>query len=205
MKRLQDLIDRIPSGLRRVIIAVIVLALLAVFFPLQQDVNRLNQPLPPLTATPAPDADGGSSSGSTGGTNANTSTTDSAGGSSTDSSGGSGAGSSSGGSSRSTLMPSLQPSATVRPTITPSPTLSPCGPEAGWVIYTVRSGDTLNGIAQLVGTTIETLVECNDLANPNALRVNQQLFVPALPSLFVTSTATPSITPTPSMTPTPRQ
>jgi LysM repeat protein len=72
------------------------------------------------------------------------------------------------------------------------------------VIYTVRPGDTLNAIAQLVGASIEELVECNDLANPNALRVDQQLFVPELPSLFVTSTATPSITPTPSVTPTPR-
>jgi LysM repeat protein len=72
------------------------------------------------------------------------------------------------------------------------------------VIYTVRSGDTLNAIAQLSGATVQELVACNELANPDALRVNQQLFVPELPSQFVTATATPSITPTPSVTPTAR-
>jgi LysM repeat protein len=180
LNALQNLIDRIPSGLRRIIIAVIVLALLAVFFPLQQDVNRLNQPLPPLTPTPAPvnntnvgdnTNSGGTSGGNTGGQIGDSNT------------------------------PTPRPSATPRATATPSATRLPCGPEEGWVIYTVRPGDTLNAIALLVGSTVEELVECNDLANPNALRVNQQVFVPSLPSAFVTSTATPSITPTATATP----
>lgn len=47
MNRLQSLIDRIPSGVRRILIAVLVLALLAFFFPLRDSNNR-----PPQTAEP---------------------------------------------------------------------------------------------------------------------------------------------------------
>lgn len=44
--------------------------------------------------------------------------------------------------------------------------------------YTVKSGDTLSSIARRHGTTSSQLIALNSLANPNALRVGQQLSIP---------------------------
>ena len=45
--------------------------------------------------------------------------------------------------------------------------------------YTVRSGDTLSGIAARLGTTQAALLKANRLRNPNSLQVGQRLAVPA--------------------------
>jgi LysM repeat protein len=45
--------------------------------------------------------------------------------------------------------------------------------------YTVRSGDTLSGIAARLGTTQAALLKANRLRNPNSLQVGQRLSVPA--------------------------
>ena len=45
--------------------------------------------------------------------------------------------------------------------------------------YTVVSGDTLTGIAQRYGVTIESIIEANGLTNPNNLSVGQVLLIPA--------------------------
>lgn len=45
--------------------------------------------------------------------------------------------------------------------------------------YTVRSGDTLSGIAARLGTTQAALVKANRLRNANSLHVGQRLTVPA--------------------------
>lgn len=170
--RLQNLIDAIPSGLRRVLIAVVVLALLAIFFPLRENSTRQTMPPPISTPTPSPRPTQDASTGSQG-SDAPAATVS---------------------SGQNVVTP------TPRPSSTPQPTATVCTPDPDWVIYTVRPGDTLNGIAGLVGATIRELVEGNCLLNPNLLRVGQQVFVPSLPSAFVTSTATPSITPTLSAT-----
>lgn len=47
--------------------------------------------------------------------------------------------------------------------------------------YTVRAGDTLSRIARKHGTTVNELVEMNNLVDPNALRVGQRLRVPKAP------------------------
>ncbi|MEM7111093.1 MAG: LysM domain-containing protein [Chloroflexota bacterium] len=44
--------------------------------------------------------------------------------------------------------------------------------------YTVRSGDTLFGIARHFGTTVDAIVQANNIANPNLIHVNQQLEIP---------------------------
>lgn len=44
--------------------------------------------------------------------------------------------------------------------------------------YTVRSGDTLSGIALCAGTTWQTLAAVNHLSHPNALSVGQVLRLP---------------------------
>lgn len=45
--------------------------------------------------------------------------------------------------------------------------------------YTVQPGDTLVTIAQRHGTTVEALIEANDLANPELLSVGQVLKIPS--------------------------
>ncbi|MEM9479002.1 MAG: LysM peptidoglycan-binding domain-containing protein [Verrucomicrobiota bacterium] len=44
--------------------------------------------------------------------------------------------------------------------------------------YTVRSGDTLFGIARNHGTSVDSIVSLNPSANPSALQIGQQLKVP---------------------------
>jgi LysM repeat protein len=45
-------------------------------------------------------------------------------------------------------------------------------------VYIVQSGDSVWSIAQRFGTTVEAIVEANDLENPSALQVGQQLIIP---------------------------
>lgn len=49
---------------------------------------------------------------------------------------------------------------------------------AGSVPYTIRSGDTLNRIAQIYGTTVQKIIDANPGLNPNLLRIGQQICVP---------------------------
>lgn len=48
--------------------------------------------------------------------------------------------------------------------------------------YVVQPGDTLSGIAVSYGTTIETLIQLNDIANPDALEVGQIIRLPDPPT-----------------------
>lgn len=41
--------------------------------------------------------------------------------------------------------------------------------------YTVKSGDTLSAIAKRFGTTVQSLVKLNNIANPNLIYPNQVL------------------------------
>ncbi|WNG21544.1 LysM peptidoglycan-binding domain-containing protein [Cystobacter fuscus] len=55
---------------------------------------------------------------------------------------------------------------------------APSAPASGGS-YTVRSGDTLSGIAQRYGTTVSALAQANGISNPNLIQVGQKLRVPA--------------------------
>lgn len=46
------------------------------------------------------------------------------------------------------------------------------------VDYTVRKGNTLFGIAQFFGTTVEKILSVNKIADPNMIYVGQTLKVP---------------------------
>lgn len=61
--------------------------------------------------------------------------------------------------------PFLEPPPT--PTITPTP-----------IIYVVREGDTLSGIAAIYGVTVEALQRANRIENPLFLRIGQTLIIP---------------------------
>jgi LysM repeat protein len=89
------------------------------------------------------------------------------------------------------------------PTATSIPADLPRGTK---LAYTIQTGDTLAGIASLFNSTVEDIITENDLQDPNAIFVGQQLIIPAN---LVTPTATrpPTSTPitpgagTPSVTP----
>ena len=111
--------------------------------------------------------------------------------------------------------PTPQPTATPLPTstpqpavpVTPTPTGSLMSPTP--IVYVVRSGDTLSGIAALHGTTAEAICVFNELTDCRLITPGQELMIPgegvALPSptkpLPAPST-TPLTTPTPSPPPT---
>ena len=83
------------------------------------------------------------------------------------------------------------------PTTTPIPADVPKGTE---VTYTVTTGDSLGAIAESHGTTVEAIMEDNELEDANAIFVGQILtikvnLVTQVPSPF--PTATIETTPTP--------
>jgi LysM repeat protein len=71
----------------------------------------------------------------------------------------------------------------------PKPALPPEAPpitrplpeaEEEQFVYTIASGDTLNGIAKRYGITVRELIEANHIENPNLLRVGQKLIIPGV-------------------------
>lgn len=61
-------------------------------------------------------------------------------------------------------------------TATPAPTNTPV--PSGFESYTVKSGDTLYSIARLYNTTVQAIIDANQLSNPNALNIGDVLLIP---------------------------
>lgn len=70
------------------------------------------------------------------------------------------------------------------PTATPIPADLQRGAK---LTYTIQAGDTLAGIASLFNSTVDEIIAENDLEDPNAIFIGQQLIIPAN---LVTATAT---------------
>ncbi len=93
--------------------------------------------------------------------------------------------------------------------LTATPTLSP--DESNKVVYTVKAGDTLGGIAKSYSVTVDEIMTANNLGS-DVIRVGQKLTIPVppppptdtpTPTKTPTATSTPTTTPTPTVTPTP--
>jgi nucleoid-associated protein YgaU len=71
----------------------------------------------------------------------------------------------------------------VPPTATPAPkqppTPQPTATPRGAATYVVKRGDQLKDIAAAYGVSIRTLINANDVPNPDNLRVGQTLTIPA--------------------------
>lgn len=83
----------------------------------------------------------------------------------------------------------------------PTPTATPKAlPTAAPVTYVVKAGDTLSGIADMFGITVDDIVRVNNIADPNALQVGQVLTIPGRKQTeadaAATGTAETQITPT---------
>ena len=71
------------------------------------------------------------------------------------------------------------------------PTPTPVG------LYVVQPNDTLSGLAEDFGTTVEELMAANNLTDPNAIQAGQTLLIPALITntlSLATASALPSAT-----------
>ncbi len=77
-----------------------------------------------------------------------------------------------------TPTPSPSPTSPPGPTPTPAPTPVPTPVPGGGFYYTVQWGDTLYGIARRFGVTVAAIVQANNIANPNYIRVGQVLWIP---------------------------
>jgi LysM repeat protein len=86
------------------------------------------------------------------------------------------------------------------------PTPTPAG------LYVVQNGDSLSGLAEDFGTTVEEIMAANGLTDPNAIQAGQTLIIPSLISgtlaldtpVPISTTATTTTTLTPVATPTPK-
>ena len=70
------------------------------------------------------------------------------------------------------------PAPSVSPTAGPTPSPTRVTGTVPGQRYVVQPGDTLVAIAEEFGVTVEELIDANDLANPDVLRVGQELIIP---------------------------
>ena len=80
------------------------------------------------------------------------------------------------------IAPSVAPSTSAAPiataTIAPPAATATAPAAAGGKKYVVQSGDTLSGIAEQFGVTIQRIIDANSLQNPDLLLPGQELIIP---------------------------
>jgi len=99
-----------------------------------------------------------------------------------------------------------EPESTLTPTRIPSiqPTETKCSsPPAGWVMYTVRYGDTLYSLDTTFGLSVSELQTANCMGNNTQIQAGETIWVPFLPTQTNTPTKTPQPQKTDPPTPTP--
>jgi lipoprotein-anchoring transpeptidase ErfK/SrfK len=83
----------------------------------------------------------------------------------------------------STSLATPEPTIPVTPTVPTSPLVNepivePTTESSGQLSYTIQQGDTLSGIAQAYGLTVEELIAANDITTPDLLYVGWTLVIP---------------------------
>ncbi len=74
-----------------------------------------------------------------------------------------------------------KPSATAHPSPVPSVVEEQCPPPPGWILYTVRSGDTLHSLATRDGASVDAIIAANCLTAED-LAQGDLLYLPSTPS-----------------------
>ena len=94
---------------------------------------------------------------------------------------------------RTTPTPTPTPTPTRTPAVatTPAPAPAPTPATSSATSYTIKSGDTLSGIAARFGTTTKKLMNLNNITDANQIRIGQVLKLPGA------STAAPAPAPAP--------
>ncbi|HET7010704.1 MAG TPA: LysM domain-containing protein [Anaerolineales bacterium] len=87
-----------------------------------------------------------------------------------------------------THTPSITPTPSDTPTPEPSLTPTPQGPTT----YVVEVGDTLSSIAERFGVEVLAIMAANNLPDPNAIFVGQELIIPAPGEGLPTETPIPT-------------
>jgi len=64
--------------------------------------------------------------------------------------------------------------------VIPGGTVPASVPAPATQVYIVQRGNTVNSIARAFGVTPQELIQLNQLANPNLIRVGQQLLIPSM-------------------------
>lgn len=100
-----------------------------------------------------------------------------------------------------TPKPTFTPSQLVAstPTLPPEPTLTAeaaPAPSPTPITHVVQAGETLSEIARMYGTTVEAIVQANDLENANAIREGQVLLIPSPAASIPSGEATAEPVPT---------
>ena len=90
-------------------------------------------------------------------------------------------------------IPTATPFASLpEPTIVSSSEGAAAAPGAGPVGYVVEAGDTLSGIADRYDSSVEAIMEANELTDPTLIFVGQELIIPGAEVLA----STPPLAPT---------
>jgi hypothetical protein len=74
-----------------------------------------------------------------------------------------------------------------------------CLPPEGWGLYEVQGGDTLDSLAELTKTSVDTILQANCLYS-SVISPGQQLYLPFIPPIPPGSPITPTLTSTPALT-----
>jgi len=75
----------------------------------------------------------------------------------------------------------------------------PSGAGTGGEVYAVKSGDTLSRIAKHFGTTVKAIEAANPGVDPNHIKVNQKLTIPAKAEAAAPAASAPAPEPAPVM------
>ncbi|MEY3680737.1 MAG: hypothetical protein RL547_1350 [Actinomycetota bacterium] len=87
------------------------------------------------------------------------------------------------------------PLMTAAPTLAPSTEMVTTTVPAAEEFYTIQQGDTLFGIAQSFGVSVDELISFNAIADPDAIQAGQRLRIPSA-SATTTTAASTTVAPT---------